>query len=52
MDIEEYKKGLRIVLLNSLAHRIMRNDPRNERRVALHNVGLWLSSFQSFLPGC
>lgn len=52
MDIEEYKRGLRIVLLNALAHRIMRNDPRNEGRVALHNVGLWLSSFQPFLPAC
>lgn len=52
MDIEEYEKGLRIVLLNPLGHRIMSNDPRNEGRVALHNVGLWLSSFQSFLPTC
>lgn len=52
MNIEEYKKGLRIVILNPLAHRVMRNDPRNESRVALHNVGLWLSSFQSLLSAC
>lgn len=52
MDIEEYKKGLGIVILNPLAHRVMRNDPGNESRVALHNVGLWLSPFQSLLPAC
>lgn len=52
MDIEKYKKGLRIVILNPLAHRVMRNDPRDERRVALHNVSLGLSSFQSLLSAC
>lgn len=52
MDIEEYEKSLSVVILNPLAHRVMRDDPRNEGRVALHNVGLWLSSFQSLLSAC
>lgn len=50
INIGKNEKGFRVLLLQPLTQRIMRNDPGNQGRVALHEVGLRLPPLQPFIP--